>query len=104
VLVAGLLGSARSWAAKFSDPPSQIIAAGATGQLGTPARTGKEGMQADATVSRPATVSAHETINPANIVQPRAFVIVLSVPPRELPEVSWPPVATETARARVVRP
>jgi hypothetical protein len=30
----------------------------ATGQLGTPARTGKEGVQADATVSRTATVSA----------------------------------------------
>ena len=41
-----------------SPRPSNAVLEGATGQLGTPARTGKEGMQADATVSRPATVSA----------------------------------------------
>src|ERR1700730_18138495 len=41
-----------------SPHPSNAVLEGATGQLGTPARTGKEGMQADATVSRPATVSA----------------------------------------------
>jgi hypothetical protein len=41
-----------------SPRPSNSVLERATGQLGTPARTGKEGMQADATVSRPATVSA----------------------------------------------
>ena len=41
-----------------SPRPSNAVLEGATGQLGTQARTGKEGMQADATVSRPATVSA----------------------------------------------
>ena len=41
-----------------SPHPSNAVLERATGQLGTPARTGKEGMQADATGSRPATVSA----------------------------------------------
>jgi hypothetical protein len=41
-----------------SPRPSNAVLERATGQLGTPARTGKEGMQADATVSTPATVSA----------------------------------------------
>jgi hypothetical protein len=41
-----------------SPRPSNAVLERATGQLGTPARTEKEGMQADATVSRPATVSA----------------------------------------------
>jgi hypothetical protein len=41
-----------------SPRPSNAVLERATGQLGTPARTGKEGVQADATVSRPATVSA----------------------------------------------
>ena len=41
-----------------SPRPSNAVLERATGQLGTPARTGKEGMQADATVSRPARVSA----------------------------------------------
>ena len=38
--------------------PRPSVLERATGQFGTPARTGKEGMQADGTVSRPATVSA----------------------------------------------
>jgi hypothetical protein len=41
-----------------SPRPSNAVLERATGQFGTPARTGKEGMQADGTVSRPATVSA----------------------------------------------
>ena len=46
-----------------SPRPSNAVLERATGQLGTPARTGKEGMQADATVSRPATVSARTCAN-----------------------------------------
>jgi hypothetical protein len=41
-----------------SPRPSNAVVEPATGQLGTATLTGKEGMRADATVSRPATVSA----------------------------------------------
>ena len=41
-----------------SPRPSNAVLERPTGRFVTPARTGKEGMQADGTVSRPATVSA----------------------------------------------
>jgi hypothetical protein len=52
------LSSAVETGPAASPRPSNAVLERATGQLGTPARIGKEGMPADATGSRPATVSA----------------------------------------------